>query len=330
MAQFDDYFKNTPKVPKKPLDWNTFWKQQIRELNKVPIDFKKVEKKKTLSFKRSERFTEYEYYSIGKYLLKSRLYLPKTTKKKIPVLVIFPDYSETLEDYEQLTEQGHAVFLLFLRGHDNIYLDDTEEKSKAKNAKSVDDEDPKEEKVTTLGYFAENLLQKKDYYMRQLYLDAYRSIEALRLLSSIDKTNIAILGKGVGGAMALFVQYFMPRAHKIILEEPSFINIQEINYQNPSKFAKEIISYLQKHKADNFSIRKNLLYFDPIYFAMDIKIPISMLIDFELKSNYPKDSFALFHAIKSSKDMHIFTEDASKALIKKHNVITKEMDLIEK
>jgi len=321
MTDFDTYFQTKPVPAEKPLDWDRYWKAEIQKLKKVPLDLKVVSKK--TSIKKTRKELNIEYNGINKYRLKAKIFLPYKFLKKTPTLMIFPDYMEDITEYEKFADAGFAVFIACLRGHE-------ESLSVVSESVETAEAGSKEEISESYGYFKENLLEKSDYYLRNLYLDAYRSMEALRLQDDISKQKIFILGKGNGSAMALFVQYFMQRGEKLVLVEPSYSNYSDLAGNNKTTTAKEIKEYIVQHKSKKQEIEKNLKYFDTVYLTDKLNIPVIMIVDFQNKISYPQGSFALFHSIKSNKDMHIFVEKPLKNSVKEKNKMVIDLIMQEK
>ncbi|MES0488874.1 MAG: acetylxylan esterase [Leptospirales bacterium] len=304
MTDFDTYFQTKPIAGEKPLDWEKFWKSELQKLKKIPLELKVVSKK--TSIKKPRKIIDLEFTGINKYRLTAKLIAPVKLLKKTPTLIVFPDYMEDIKEYEKYADAGLSLFIVCLRGH--------EENMRIAESEGVDSEEStsKEEAQASYGYFKENLLNKNDYYLRHLYLDAYRSMEALRLQINIDKQKIFILGKGNGSAMALFVHHFMQRGEKIVLLEPSYSNYSNVSDNNKTLTAIEIKEYILNHKTKKREIEKNLKYFDTVFLTDKLRIPVMMIVDFQNKNSYPQGSFALFHSIKTDKDMHILVENPLK------------------
>ncbi|MDH4200902.1 MAG: acetylxylan esterase, partial [Spirochaetia bacterium] len=115
-------------------------------------------------------------------------------------------------------------------------------------------------------------------------------------------------GKGTGSAMAVFLQHNMERISSMILDEPAFMYLELTQNVSRSSYAEEINQYIKKNKHLKKKIKENLAYFDVIYIADKIKIPVMMFINIEKKDVAPQGGFALFHRIPENKDMVISTK----------------------
>lgn len=292
MSLFDDCFQTYPHWNECPGDWASFWKSSLTKLKRVPQELRS-EVDKSLFF--GENVVKLTFQGFDKYQLHATLYLPKRIRAKPPVVVVFPDYIASEKLYPGFLEERYAVLVPQLRGHD------IEHKVLEKN---------NSEGLRGFGYFAENLREKENYYMKSLYLDAYRLIEVLRLNEHVDKSRIYFYGKGTGAAMALFVETFMPRAQAIALDCPSFINLPVTQNLSKAEYALEINSYIRKNPSRHNSIKKELGYFDALYFSNKIKPPLLMTLNLEDHENNPRGAFSLFHGLKGEKAMEIYPDTA--------------------
>lgn len=291
---FDRFFLNLPPVEVEG-DFDDFWKNSIAALEKIPVE---------PVFEKNEAGSEewYEFYDLsfkgnGKSAVKGYLIKPEKIKKP-KVIIYIPDYNDSFRLPCGLVDQDLAYFVLQLKGHDII-----------KNNKTGN----KKEEPSSPGYLSENILEKDFYYLKSIYLDAYRSVGMLRLLNILDCSSIGIMGKGLGAAAAVFTAAYIDRINAAVLETPSFCNI-ELN-QNISKSAAttEINSFIATYKSKKKIVKKNLSYFDSINFAGLIKCPV--LVTAGLKDNLspPECVFSLFNHLLCDKTAEVYPEDGNAA-----------------
>ena len=299
MASFDECFANLPKLTDRPKDWDAYWKKQLTKLKKVPLE---VESKRKVSKKLlTENHLMISFQSAGKERLTGQLLAPKKFRKKPPVVIIFPDYHEEAIAVPGLAQAGIAQFVIKLRGHEKL----AEQKAIVEEG---------EEKERSLGFFAENLLEKDNYYLNSLFLDAYRSFEVVRQRREVDSTRIGIWGRGTGAAMAIFASKFMNRTASLFLEHPSFAHLELTQNLSKSKYAQEINQFVKGHRKQSPQIKSNLRYFDSLFFSPHIRAPTAMVVNLKNTQSVPQGSFAVFHHIPGDKEMHLFTTSDEKSL----------------
>jgi len=288
--QFDKYFLNLPPINRAD-DFKKFWDNAVNDLKKIPIEPKKIQNSK----KSSSSFSVHDISFKG--FMKSPVYgeLLLPVGKKKPSLVIF------IHDYNTLPKIAHkdldpamAYFFPLLRGH-NI-ITETE---------SGEQESP--------GYLTENILNKETYYVKAVFLDILRSIDMLRLEGSVDCNNIGIIGKGLGAAASVFAAYSSNRVSAVVLDTPSFCNIELSQNISTGCAAGEINSFIQATKRKKKEIKNNLSYFDSINFADSVKCPVLTTVGFKDTISPPECVFALFNHLLCEKTMEVYPDDGNTA-----------------
>jgi cephalosporin-C deacetylase len=298
MTNFDEYFQTSADTSTIPHHYDQFWKDSIEYLKEFPLNLKITRKKGKLF----NKYNEFElcFDSVDKYQLRGRLFIPLKANTKPPMIIRFPDYMSEEKFSPELYDHGYAQMILELRGQREAIslMEQSEEKQKL-----------------SYGYFSENMLEPDKYYMRKLYLDAIRSLDVIRLIKEVDKNKVSVWGKGIGAAMAVFLQHNADRISSIVLEEPTFVYLELTQNVSKSAYAEEINEYIKKNRLNKKKIKENLAYFDVIYIASKINIPVLMFINIEKKDVAPQGGFALFHRIPENKDMVIFTDQEDSSII---------------
>ncbi|MCB1146046.1 MAG: acetylxylan esterase, partial [Leptospiraceae bacterium] len=165
------------------------------------------------------------------------------------------------------------------------------------------------------GYLKENLLEKRESYLTALYLDAYRALEVGRLRRESDSGRIAIWGRGTGCAMAIAAASLMNRATCLFLEKPALCALETSLRHSKGVWADEIKEGLKGPKKNRKKLQENIQYFDSLYFAEALKLPVGMAVNLTEDQNDPRSAFSLFHLLKDEKDMHLFTQDDALAKV---------------
>jgi cephalosporin-C deacetylase len=285
---FDRFFLHLPPLTKEE-DFSTFWNYSISELKGIPLE-SAIEKNNT----QSEKFDIYNASFSGykKYRIKGELYLPKAHEQKSKIIILIHDYNLPVKINIDLLDKDLAYFVLLLRGHDFPVNS------------PVNKEEPK-----TLGFMTDNLLDKDSFYLKQIYLDALRSIDFLRLNKNLDCKEIGIIGKGLGAAAAVFAASQSSRITSLVLDSPSFCYLELFQNFSKSDAANEINSFILNNKSQKIVIKKNLSYFDAINHLQKIIIPVLACIGLRDVISPPECAFALFNHLKCDKTAEIFPED---------------------
>jgi cephalosporin-C deacetylase len=290
---FDRFFLNLPPLDKEK-DFDLFWDKSFNELKKIPIE-PVIEKKETQSKEKFEIHNSV-FNGAGKYKVKGELYLPVSSEKP-KVVVSIHDYNQPFEPDEATMDPDLAFFFLRLRGHEFF---------NKKNGTGTNND--KEEKKLP-GFLMDNILEAGNYYIKNIYMDIFRSIDYLRLTNKLDCSSIGLIGKGLGAAAALFAAAFSGRIKSLVLDSPSFCYLDLSQNISKSDATWEINSFLSRNQSKKKIIKKNLSYFDAINFADKINIPIMAAVGLKDTISPPECIFALFNHLQCEKTMEVYPED---------------------
>jgi cephalosporin-C deacetylase-like acetyl esterase len=284
-TSFDRFFLNLPPFDRAD-DFDQFWNKSISDAKKIPLEplFKENKTKSD----RHYQVYDASFTSFAKTRIKGHLYLPNGIKKP-RVIISIHDYNRTSNIEGIISETGPAYFFPVMRGHDTIPVYEVgEEKSP--------------------GFMVENILDRDTYYVKSLYLDIYRALDMLRLLSSVDCGSIGIHGKGLGAAIALFAAANSNRITALALDTPSFCSISESQNLSTSDAAIEINSFIAMRKNRKKQVKETLSYFDAVNFSDRSSCPVMATIGLKDTISPPSSVFGLFNHLLCEKTIEVYPE----------------------
>ncbi len=291
---FDKYFNNFPSI-KKDSTFVQFWENAITELKQYPIE-SEIELNKQLSTSRHEVY-DCSFKSFSKATIFGKLYISKKNQRTFPVIVL-PDYNNKNNFTTYKKDSSITYLFMELRGHHVLKV--TAEITPGK-------------KEPTPGYMTENLLDVNNYYVKYLYLDVLRAIDFLRLQKAINCQKIAIYGKGLGSACAIFTAAVSDRIAAICIDSPSFADLKSFQNISVSDAANEINEYITDNKSKSVIVKKNLNYFDALNFIESITCPVMMAVGLKDKFSPPECSFGIFNHLLCEKIAEVYPEEGNTA-----------------
>ena len=290
---FDRYFMNMPGLTRED-DFHKFWDKSINDIKKVPIEPEIHESAKGSTSK--FRYYDISYNGFLKVRIKGYMLVPKNSAKS-KIIIHLHDYNRYPDkDPVKILDDRCAHLFLVLRGHEMI-----------KNRSSDDNEE------RALGFIVENIIDLQTYYGRSVFLDIYRSIDFLRLISFIDCSAIGIYGKGFGAAAGFFTAAYSDRINSIVMDSPIFCNIplgQNLSESDASREINDIIS-VQKNKKSQ--IKKNLSYFDIINFTDNLTCPVLFITGLKDTGSPSECVMGLFNRLQCSKYIEIYPDEGADA-----------------
>ena len=289
-ALFDKYFLHLPQFDRSN-DFDSFWDKSIDELKIIPLEAQSKPSKKHV--KDFECF-DISFKSIFKATIEGRLFIRSGNSDSYPIIV-FHDYNA--KDYYNNFKLDPAFSYLFitLRNHQHIEKIDASEKMPAKG------------EILTPNFLAENIHDKNKYYLKGLYLDALRAIDFLRLNKKINCSSIAVIGRGLGSACAVFAAAYSKRISIISLDAPALCYLSFSQNHSKSDISTEINRGIASQK-DKSAVKKNLTYFDSLNFADKISVPFQMIVGLKDSQNPPQAAFALFNHVIADKTAEVYPD----------------------
>jgi cephalosporin-C deacetylase len=292
--EFDKFFLNLPPFDREN-DFEEFWKNSIANLKAIPIEPEIVPAKKTIH----QGFESFrvEFRGFHKSIVTGLLAMPAGLKKPRTIISI-GDYNMSNPHVSFKPDKTISYFYLNLRGHEILKFEKTA---------------PDGEKPGTPGYMSDNIADADNFYMMGIYLDAYRSIEMLRLSNKVDCSAVGMIGKGIGAAAAVFAASQSPRIRAIVLETPAFSHLPKSQNLSESDATAEINTFLSRFRTKSKLVKKNLTYYDAINFSDMIKCPVMVTTGFKDALSPPECVFSLFNHFLCDKTIEVYPDEGNDA-----------------
>lgn len=297
MINVSDYDDTTRRVfgirPKeiqsdhpKPADFDQFWQKAKDELAKVKPDFKVTPMPKMNTENRD--VYEIQMRSLGNYMIRGYMTLPKTKnkKRKFSVLLGLPGYQVDLEPMVGL-DDDLAIITLNTRGQGT----------------SRGEIDTRRDEF--ISYHIEN---KEKYVMRGVIMDCIRCVDFIYSQPNLQHDNILATGGSMGGYLALAVASLDKRVNLCSAQNPILCDVRglmgEVDWP---------ISSIKKYVATQpcltmNKVLDNLDYFDGKNFASNVTCPTIMGIGLLDPFAPPNNEFATYNLIPGKKRIMVFKD----------------------
>ncbi|MCB1172791.1 MAG: acetylxylan esterase [Leptospiraceae bacterium] len=291
---FDECFQVFPELDTPP-DLDQFWEESRNELMKVPVNAQlRIQLKK--SFGRENSY-DASFDGIDHSRLQAIVSMPKLGAK-IPVVIVFHDYLDEPLIARQSGAQKIAQFHFMLRDH--------------QTGKSVTTVDPDETDPRHLIQDT-GLQEARHNYLWQCYLDAMRCLDFIRLQKGLASDQIAVIGHGLGGAMAVFLASQQPQSIRVIaLERPALMWYEQWLKDAQSPMARETNLLYRPGKGVSRKVRNSLAYLDPLNWSEKLEMPVLLQASMDDAQNPPRPGFGFFNHLRCSKDMQVYLTDETR------------------
>jgi cephalosporin-C deacetylase len=297
MINVSDYDDTTRRVfgirPKeiqsdhpKPADFDQFWQKAKDELAKVKPDFKVTPMPKMNTENRD--VYEIQMRSLGNYMIRGYMTLPKTKnkKRKFSVLLGLPGYQVDLEPIVGL-DDDLAIITLNTRGQGT----------------SRGEIDTRRDEF--ISYRIDN---KEKYVMRGVIMDCIRCVDFIYSQPNLQHDNILATGGSMGGYLALAVAGLDKRVNLCSAQNPILCDVRglmgEVDW--PISSIKKYVATQPGLTMDK--VLDNLDYFDGKNFASNISCPTIMGIGLLDPFAPPNNEFATYNLIPAKKRIMVFKD----------------------
>jgi cephalosporin-C deacetylase len=287
-SDFDRFFMTMP-VSDAEKDFGDFWTASINELRQIPIEPSLTPRGKEGGF----IVHDVTFKGLNRTTVTGELMVPRGARRP-RVVICLHDYNRENPYRTFPLDADLAYYFLKMRGHHMLVQKPGEEH-------------------TSPGYMTENITDMKAYYLRGIYLDAYRAVDMLRLNGDLDCSRIGIMGKGLGAAAAAFAVSYSDRISAIVLDTPSFIYLTESQNTSTGDATAEINAWLTANKSRKKQVKKTLSYFDALNFSGRITCPALFTVGFKDHISPPRCVFALFNRLTCDKTIEVYPEGGNDA-----------------
>lgn len=117
------------------------------------------------------------------------------------------------------------------------------------------------------GFVTRGIDDPRQAYLRRLFTDAARAVDAAALLPGVDTERIAVAGNSQGGGLAIAAAGLNPRVRALMASVPFLCHIRRsIDITDADPYA-EIVRYLSVHRGVVDQVLTNFDHFDVVHHA---------------------------------------------------------------
>ncbi|MCX5070415.1 acetylxylan esterase [Micromonospora lupini] len=190
--------------------------------------------------------------------VKAWLHLPVTRTGPLPAVVEYVGYGGG-------RGLPHERPLWAMAGYAHFIMDTRGQGSKGPKGDTPDPDlagDPASAGFTTRG-----IASPETYYYRRVFTDAVRAIDAVRRLSTVDPSRVAVAGTSQGGGIATAAAGLASDLVAVMPDVPFLANFpRALTITDASPYA-EITGYLKVHRDKREQVMRTLSYFDTVNHA---------------------------------------------------------------
>lgn len=265
--QWEEDLKKKVIPQNKKDDFEEFWKKSVEKLRSVPLEVKRevhhTPYEKTfmtyeITFNTHDNTWVHAYFSC-----------PNNAKEKLPCVVFYHGGRGKKSINPDVVATGCCFFAMDVRAQGGTSIDKADYQSGASNG----------------GMMTGGILDKENYYLHNVYLDAVRAMDVVAQLPEVDPERIVTYGGSQGGALSVAASALSGRSKKCYTYITSYCCLHQRTENGSGQFS-HLKYYLSQNPELTDAAFDTLTYFDinnlvsllevPVYVGMGLKDPICL------------------------------------------------------
>lgn len=280
--------KNKVIAQTKREDFEQFWAEAVAQLRAVPL---KVERKEiTTPYDKYHTVWELSFNTHDDTVICANFICPKDAQGKLPCVVRFHGGSlrRNLQEELEIASTGVCCLDIDVRGQGGCSYDKAEY-SISHNYKHM-----------TWG-----VLDKNEFYMRNIYLDAVRAVDVAAGLEEVDPERIVTYGGSQGGALSIAAAALSGKVKKCYNNVTSYACIHRRIELGTAIFAgtKEFL-HIYPHLTDK--VMETVSYFDVNNMVSLLKVPTSFCLCLDDPICLPEFVYSVYTHAQCEKELFIY------------------------
>lgn len=272
----------------KPADFEAFWKDAVTELRKKEI----VIKREKLSLPYDKSFDSYEitFNTHDDTWVHAYFSCPKHKEgEKLPCVAYFHGGSGYKKIYPDILATGVCCFAIDVRSQGGTTVDMAEYRSGDRMG----------------GLMSRGVLDKNEFYMKNIYLDAVRTMDVIASLPEVDPARIVTYGISQGGALSIVASALSGRSKKCYSLVTSYCCLQQRTESGSGVF-EATHAFLRNYPEHTDTVMETLSYFDIINMVSLLKVPVSFCLALADKICLPPYVYSAYHHANCEKDIKMY------------------------
>ena len=274
----------------KRADFEQFWAESVAQLRAIPL---KVERKDRIQTYYDKHFTTWEvsFNTHDDTVICGNFICPNDAKGKLPCVVRFHGGSlrRDPETEMQIAATGVCCLDIDVRGQGGCSYD------KAKYSCEYNS------RLTTLG-----VLDKNEFYMRNIFLDAVRAVDAAATLPEVDPERIVTFGGSQGGGLSITAAALSGKVKKCFNFVTSFACIHR-RIELGSGIFGPVKDFLHVYPHLTDKVMETVSYFDVNNMASLLKVPTSVCLCLDDPICLPEFVYSVYdHIAAEEKELNMY------------------------
>ena len=274
-----------------PADLREFWARTLEEHRGHSIDATATRSANGL---RAIETADVTFAGFDGRRVRAWLHRPAGSTDRLPAIVQFHGYG---------TGRGlaHESILWAAAGYAHLVVDNRGQGWGDAVGSTPDHGDPGD--AGAPGLMTRGIRSPKTYYYRRLFVDAVRSIDAVRALPGVDPDRVGVTGASQGGGLALAVAALAPALAAVSADVPFLCDFPRALHLADRDPYGEIRRYLAAFRDRTAETYATLSYFDAALLAPQASAPLLVSVGLLDDICFPSTVYAAFNEYGGPKEI---------------------------
>ncbi|MBQ2741444.1 MAG: acetylxylan esterase [Oscillospiraceae bacterium] len=265
-------------------DFEAFWRKEIEQLRQKPVEITR----KKLELPYDKTFTTYEikFNTHDETVVDAFFSVPNDGKEKHPCVIVYHGGGERKEIFADILATGACCFAMDVRSQGGTTVDKA-------NYTSGD---------MLGGIMTRGILDKREFYMKNIYLDAIRAVDVVETLPEVDPERIVTYGASQGGALSITASALSRKVKKCYTAVTSYCCIPQRVYSATGVFA-STHSFLRTYPEYTDTAMDTLSYFDMNNMVSLLSVPSLFCVALADKICLPEYVYSAYAHAECEKEL---------------------------
>ena len=269
-------------------DFAEFWANAVKSLREKKIEMKREK----LSLPYDKTFTTYEitFNTHDETIVHAYFSCPNGKEgERLPCVAYYHGGSGAKSINPDILATGVCCFAIDVRSQSGTTVD-------RGNYSSGD---------RMGGIMTRGVLDKNEFYMKNIYLDAVRAIDVIASLPEVDPDRIVTFGISQGGALSIAASALSGKVKKSFSVVSSYCCLQQRTESGSGVFD-STHAFLRNYPEHTDTVMRTLSYFDVINMVSLLKNPITFCLGLADPICLPPYVYSAYHHTKSEKSIEMY------------------------
>lgn len=286
VAEKEQELKGKVIAQTKKEDFESFWQEQVAKMRAVPLQVKR--KKLETNYRKTFTTWEISYNTHDDTWIDAWFTYPANATGKLPCVVYYHGGSLQKELNLNIAATGVAVFAMDVRGQGGTSIDRGVYHSGDLNG----------------ALMTRGVLDREDFYMRNIYLDAVRAVDVVATLDEVDPERIITYGGSQGGALSITASALSGKSKRCYTNETSYCCIKQ-RILAGSRIFGSTNGYLKKYPEHTDQVFDVVTYFDVNNMVSLLKVPTLFSLGLADDVCLPHFVYSAYHHAACEKELMI-------------------------